>query len=139
MISEDSESAAAAKRLAWAFCLLAVLLGRGSGAWRRGKNRKPKPYALIFGTVFDPEGQPLYAVKVKIRRASEKKKFAGSCIQSHWRVCPARASGPGRLRDMGGRKGIQTRRWPPLPSGQEVKVHIDGDERQDIGLHLAWQ
>ena len=23
--------------------------------------------------------------------------------------------------------------------GEEVKVHIDGDERQDMSLHLAWQ
>jgi len=32
-----------------------------------------KHYALIFGTVYDPDGHPLYGVKVKIRRSSEKK------------------------------------------------------------------
>src|SRR5260370_42674654 len=40
----------------------------------RGSDReKPKPYALIFGTVWGPDGHPLYGVKVKIRRADEKK------------------------------------------------------------------
>ena len=38
--------------------------------------RKPKPYALIFGTVWDPDGHPLYGVKVKIRRATDKAKKA---------------------------------------------------------------
>ena len=38
-----------------------------------GDREKPQPYALIFGTVWDPDGRPLYAIKVKIRRADEKK------------------------------------------------------------------
>ena len=32
-----------------------------------------KPYALIFGTVYAPDDRPAYGVKVKIRRANEKK------------------------------------------------------------------
>ena len=39
---------------------------------------KPKPYALIYGTVWDPDGHPLYGVKVKIRRAEDKK--------AHWEL-----------------------------------------------------
>jgi len=50
---------------------LASLLARVSAS---GSNReKPKPYALICGTVWDPDGHPLYGIKVKIRRADEKK------------------------------------------------------------------
>ena len=40
---------------------------------RSSDREKPQPYAVIFGTVWDPDGHPLYAVKVKIRRANEKK------------------------------------------------------------------
>ena len=32
-----------------------------------------KPYALIFGTVWGPDDRPVYGVKVKIRRADQKK------------------------------------------------------------------
>ncbi|MDP9264481.1 MAG: hypothetical protein M3O85_09200, partial [Acidobacteriota bacterium] len=32
-----------------------------------------KEYALIFGTVYAPDERPAYGVKVKIRRAAEKK------------------------------------------------------------------
>src|SRR5262245_24962619 len=34
---------------------------------------KEKPYALIFGTVYGPDDRALYGVKIKIRRADEKK------------------------------------------------------------------
>src|ERR1700756_598496 len=44
----------------------------------RGSDReKPKPYALIFGTVWDPDGHPIYGVKVKIRRTGGK---------GHWEI-----------------------------------------------------
>jgi len=32
-----------------------------------------KPYALIFGTVWGPDDRPVYGVRVKIRRADQKK------------------------------------------------------------------
>jgi len=51
-----------------------LLASLSTPALARGSDdQKQKPYALIFGTVWDPDGHPLYAVKVKIRRASEKK------------------------------------------------------------------
>ena len=41
--------------------------------------QKPdQPYALIFGTVWGPDDHPLYGVKVKIRRADQKK--------AHWEL-----------------------------------------------------
>src|SRR5579863_5934778 len=45
-----------------------------AGAASGSKNLKPTdPYALIFGTVWGPDNHPAYGIKVKIRRASEKK------------------------------------------------------------------
>jgi hypothetical protein len=35
--------------------------------------RKPKEYGLIFGTVWGPDQKPVFGVRVKIRRATEKK------------------------------------------------------------------
>jgi hypothetical protein len=100
---------------------------------------KDKDYALIFGTVFDTEGHQLYAVKVKIRRASEKKtrwellsNHAGEFAQ---RVPP----GPADYVVWADVKGYKLDDGRRLRSGEEVKVHIDGDERQDMSLHLAWQ
>jgi hypothetical protein len=104
-----------------------------------GEPEKEKPYALIFGTVWDPDGHPVYGVRVKIRRADQKK--------AHWEV-------------YSNHTGEFAQRLPPdktdyvvwadlkdykLPSGKhlkggsEVTVHIeDIAVRYEIGLHLTW-
>lgn len=108
------------------------------GMARGGDSKKPKPYALIFGTVWDPDGHALYAVTVKIRRAGEKKtrwelqsNHTGEFAQ---RVPP----GPGDYIVWADVKGYKLPDGKRLLAGPEVKVHIDGDERTDIGLHLNW-
>src|SRR5262245_38897233 len=53
--------------LSW-LALLLVLSAAALAA-----ENKPKPYALIFGTVWGPDNRPASGVKVKIGRASEKK------------------------------------------------------------------
>ena len=37
------------------------------------QKKSEKPYALIFGTVWGPDNHPLYGVKVRIRRADDRK------------------------------------------------------------------
>jgi hypothetical protein len=117
---------------------LVLLTLIGPGPARAGAREKPKPYALIFGTVFDPDGHTLYAVKVKIRREGEKKvrwelysNHGGEFAQ---RVPP----GPGDYVVWADVKGYKVADGRRLQPGPEVKVHIDGDERADIGLHLNW-
>lgn len=99
---------------------------------------KPKPYALIFGTVFDPDGRVVYGVKVKIRRANEKK--------SRWELY-SNHSGEFAQRLPAGRadyvvwadlKDYKLPTGKHLKAGPDVAVHIDGDERADVGLHLIW-
>ncbi len=119
--------------------LLALLLAPGVA--RGSEPAKPKPYALIFGTVFDANGQALYGVKVKIRRASDKEKKTRWELYSNHTGEFAQRVPPGPAdyvvwADVKGYKLDDGRRLRP---GEEVKVHIDGDERQDIGLHLGWQ
>ena len=102
----------------------------------KGPHDKAKPYALIFGTVWSPDNRPLYGVKIKIRRADQKK--------ARWELYSdrngefAQRLPPGRadylvLPDL---KGYNPPVGKQLQPGEEVKVHIEGDERVDIGLHL---
>ena len=116
---------------------LATVLPDLTDASERG-NANSKPYALIFGTVFDPDSHTLYGVKVKIRRANEKK--AGWELYSNHTGEFAQRVPPGPAdyvvwADVKGYKLVDGRRVQP---GPEVKVHIDADERSDIGLHLTW-
>jgi|SRR5215831_19015496 len=94
-----------------------------------------KPYALIFGTVWGPDERPIYGVKVKIRRASDKKAkwelYSNHTGEFAQRV-PAGKEDYIVWADL---KGIKFSNGSAL-QGQEVAVHITYDERQDIGLHL---
>ena len=107
-------------------------------AARAGEREQPQPYALIFGTVFDPDGHTLYAVKVKIRRADEKKArweiYSNHTGEFAQRVPP----GPGDYVVWADVKGYKLADGRRLQPGSEVKLHIDSDERSDIGLHLSW-
>jgi hypothetical protein len=97
-----------------------------------------QPYALIFGTVFDPDGHTLYAVKVKIRRADEKK-ARWEIYSNHTGEFAQRVPvGPGDYVVWADVKGYKLAGGKHLEAGPEVKVHIDADERSDIGLHLNW-
>ncbi|MGA7576053.1 MAG: carboxypeptidase-like regulatory domain-containing protein [Terriglobales bacterium] len=105
---------------------------RGSGT------AKPKPYALIFGTVWDPEGRPLYGVKVKIRR-TEDKKARWELYSNHTGEFAQRLPvGKADYVVWADVKDYKLESGEKLKPGSEVTVHIDRDERSDIGLHLDW-
>lgn len=113
-------------------CLLAPLSGRAEGS------EKPPPYALIFGTVWDPDGRPLYGVKVKIRRADEKK-VRWEVYSNHTGEFAQRLPvGKADYIVWADVKGYKLPSGKKLKPGSEVTVHIDSDERSDIGLHLDW-
>ena len=113
-------------------CLLLPVQARASD------RDKPQPYALIFGTVWDPDGHPLYGVKVKIRRANEKK--------ARWELYSNHTGEFAQRLPVGKAdyivwadvKGYKLPSGKQLKPGSEVTVHIDYDERSDIGLHLDW-
>jgi hypothetical protein len=96
-----------------------------------------QPYALIFGTVWGPDDHPLYGVKVKIRRAQDKKpkwelysNHAGEFAQ---RVHAGKADYVvgANLKDFKSPDG------KPLHLVREIPVHVENDERVDVGLHLT--
>jgi len=100
-----------------------------------GQPPRETPYALIFGTVWGPDDRPVYGVKIKIRRETEKK--------ARWEQYSNR-SGEFAQRVPAGKqdyviwaevKGLKSANGRPL-QGEEVKVHVDDDERVDTGLHL---
>ena len=124
-------------RIVWVALVLGLWLGVGT--LRAKEPAKPKSYALIFGTVFDAEGRALYGVTVKIRRANEKK-TRWELYSNHSGEFAQRVPvGPADYVVWADVKHYKADNGRRLKAGEEVKVHIDGDERQDVGLHLAWQ
>ena len=104
-----------------------------------GERPKEKPYALITGTVYDPDGRPVYGVKVKIRRANEKK-ARWELYSDHSGEFAQRL--PGEQADYvvwADLKDYKMASGKHLKGGTEVTVHIeDIAVRYDIGLHLTW-
>jgi len=119
-----------------AFFLVAALLFPFLAAG--GERPKEKPYALIFGTVWGPDDRALFGVKVKIRLAGEKK--------ARWEIY-SNHTGEFAQRVPAGKadyvvwadvKGYKLASGKHLQPGPGATVHIDNDERSDIGLHLTW-
>ena len=90
---------------------------------------KEQPYALIFGTVWGPDSRPVYGVRVKLRRASEKK-FRWEAMSDHRGEFGIRV--PAEKQDY---VLVPDIKWhgKPVP---ETPVHIEYDERVDLGIHL---
>lgn len=112
-------------------CLLAP-----AHAGRSPQNSPPdnkKDYALIFGTVWGPDSRPVAGVPIKIRRASDKK-AKWELMSNHSGEFAQRV--PVGEQDYVVQADIKTPKGQPKP---EVTVHIEGNERKDIGLHLSEQ
>lgn len=94
-----------------------------------GAKSKTKPYSVIIGTVWDQSGRAVPGVKVKIQREGDKK--------PKWELVSDR-NGEFAQRFPAGKADYVV--WAEIKgkSGHvaETKVHIEHDERQDIGLHL---
>jgi hypothetical protein len=118
-------------RRSWALCLALALLAGISPSLLRAKNPDPKkPFALIFGTVFAADGSPAQGIKIKIRRADQKKAKWELRSDSH---------GEFAQRFPAGKADYIV--WADLKDKQaaektQVTVHIENDERRDIALHL---
>ena len=96
-----------------------------------------QPYALIFGTVWGPDDRPLYGVKVKIRRAQDKKPkwelYSNHTGEFAQRIQAGKADYVvwADLKDF---KSTEGKPWHLV---REIPVHVENDERVDIGLHLT--
>ncbi len=128
------------------FCLLLLLvfsalapnLSQLANADSAPKKLKPTdPYALIFGTVWGPDDHPAYGVKVRIRRASDKKPKWELYSDHHGEFALRVAAGKNDYIVGADVKGVKTQDGSPVHLIEEVPVHVEYDERVDIGLHLA--
>jgi hypothetical protein len=92
--------------------------------------KKPADYALIFGTVWDANDHAVPGAKVKIRRADQKK--------AKWMlVSDSRGEFAQRV-PVGTADYVVSAEAPGKKrAAAETTVHIEHNERADIGLHLA--
>ena len=94
------------------------------------KSDAKKPYALLYGTVYDKNDRPAYGIKVKIKRITGKKAswelYSDHSGEFAQRVPPGAA-------DYLVTADVKTTKGEPKP---EVKVHVDKEERRDLSLHL---
>lgn len=110
--------------------LAAILVLVASPAF--AKDKKPEPYALIFGTVYGPDMRPVQGVTIKIKRAEKKK--------PKWELWSDRR-GEFAQRVPAGKATYEVRLEVPKNMGLKPEkdvylVQIDNDERQDIAVHL---
>jgi len=122
-------------RLVFAFFAIVLMIGTPLPGRQRPQ---ATDYALIFGTVWGPDDRPVYGVRVKIRRASDKDKKA------RWEVYSNRLGEFEQRVPVGKQeyivwtdtKGYKSPDGKHLQPGPEVTVHIENNERADTGLHL---
>jgi hypothetical protein len=103
-----------------------------------GPASKEKPYALIFGTVFDPDGRAVYGVKIKIRRVDEKKARWELYSDHQGEFAQRVPAGKADYVIWADFKDYKLPSGKRLRPGTDVTVHIENAERSDIGLHLIW-
>jgi hypothetical protein len=128
------------------FCLLILflfvalgprVLPVASASPESNKLKPTDPYALIFGTVWGPDDRAVYGITVKIRRAADKKPkwqvYSDHSGEFAQRV-PAGQADYVVWADL---KGVKTTYGYALHLAEEVPVHVEYDERVDIGLHLV--
>jgi hypothetical protein len=99
--------------------------------------RDVAPYALIYGTVWGPDNQPVYGIRVKIRRAGEKKVRWEATSDHSGEFAQRVPAGEADYLLTADVKGSSIpKKLKQLKPGPEVNVHIINDEREDIGVHL---
>ena len=130
----------------FSFCLLIVLFFAAvrphvwpvANASPTSNKLKPTdPYALIFGTVWGPDDHPVYGITVKIRRVPEKRPKWELSSDHSGEFAQRVPAGQADYMVTADLKGVKTTYGYPLHLAEEVPVHVEYDERVDIGLHLA--
>jgi hypothetical protein len=90
-------------------------------------NRPQQAYSVIVGTVWTADDHPAPGVIVRIRRADQPK--------PRWEL---RSDARGEFVQRLPAGSADYLVWAEVKGhpAAETRVHIDNDERQDIGLHL---
>jgi hypothetical protein len=127
-------------------CLLIILffaalgphvLPPGHAAPASKKLKPTDPYALIFGTVWGPDNHPVFGITVKIRRVPDKRPKWEVYSDHSGEFAQRLPAGQADYVVWADLKGVKTTDGHALHLAQEVDVHVEYDERVDIGLHLT--
>ena len=117
--------------------IVAILLPASAQSPTSDQPKDPrKSYALVVGTVWGPDDRPVYGIKVKIRRADQKKakwELYSNHTGEFAQRLPAGKADYIVWADLKGLKSLDGKKLDP---GTEVTVHFESEERVDIGLHL---
>lgn len=124
-----------------AFLLLSAIWLAWPGAAAalpQDKRAEEKHYGLIFGTVWNAKDQPVQGVRVRIRRASDKKarwEVYSNNVGEFEQLVPAGSYlvWADVKRPKSAKKNDHSNQWKP----PQVTVQVDNDVRVDIGLHLT--
>jgi hypothetical protein len=117
------------------FWLMSAPIGVASASDNEDKpEKKPAPYALIFGTVWDAQNRPAYGIPIKIRRADQKKAKWELMSDHHGEFAQRLPAGKA---DYIVWADLKSKKAKKDAKPVESKVHIENDERVDIGLHLT--
>jgi hypothetical protein len=118
--------------------LLIFAFGTRSPLAAAQKHVKPtQPYALIFGTVWGPDDHPVFGVKVKIRRAQDKHAKWELYSDHRGEFAQRIAAGKADYVVWADLKNFKSTDGKQLHPVQDVPVHVEGDERVDVSLHLS--
>ncbi len=121
-----------------AVVLLCFWVTAGPGNAAAKDKKAEKPYALIYGTVWGPDARPVYGIKVKIRRADQKRPKWELYSDHRGEFAQRVPAGQADYIIVADLKGVKTVLGRPLRLAQEAKVHVTYDEREDVGIHLTY-
>lgn len=93
--------------------------------------KAPQDYALIYGTVWGPDDHPVGGIPIKIRSNSSKK-LKWDLVSDRNGEFAQRV--PVGDQDYIVQADVKTPKGQPKP---EATVHIDNNERRDVGIHLT--
>jgi len=122
-----------------AFLLLPLLLLNPYPTSAAQEVKPGQPYAVLFGTVWGPDNRPVYGIRIKIRRSTDKpKKVRWERSSDHRGEFAARVPvGEADYIVTADLKGVKFADGTPARLDKDVTVHVYNDEREDFSLHLT--
>ena len=113
--------------------LAAMLIAVVAASAQDSAKDKPKPYALLFGTMWGANNRPLPGVMIHIRRVQDKKARWTLVSNNEGEFAQRVPTGTQDYVVWADIKHIKGAK-PAKPV--EATVHVENDERVDFGLHL---
>jgi hypothetical protein len=94
-------------------------------------------YAVIFGTVWDPDSRPVYGVHVQLRRVGDRKVRWEAFSDHHGEFAFRVPAGKMEYELTADPKSLKSMKNRHLSNPAPVKIQVQSDERVDTGLHLS--